>query len=103
MLAGGFPIKNTWSTDYNAILADARADKSSGKVKEARFGGFRSFTVETLPTDSVGFVRVVELRPGKVIALIAHEESAGALTAAAAPEARVRARAFADTLEISAK
>jgi hypothetical protein len=101
MVEGGFPIKDAWGLDYDVVLADARADTSSGTVKEARFVGLRSFTVESLPTEPVGFARIVEMSPGKLVALVAHEEPAGALSAATAPDARVRARAFADTLEIT--
>lgn len=103
VMEGGFPVEKGWSTDYDAILAEASADKTAGTVTEARLGTFRAFTVESPATGVVGYVRIVEVKPGKLVTVLVQELRPGSLSDAAATAARAQARTVGESLEIAAK
>jgi hypothetical protein len=103
LVEGRLPGPRGGLEDFDDFLADMRNDKSAGVVTLTSLSGHRAFTVISNPEDTVSATTFVEMARGHLLLAMAHEKPVGAITADHKAEARARARAYVESLEILAK
>ena len=100
----GKPPQQAASETYDAVLASARSDKTSGTIVETTIAGHRAFTVARPDGDPIGYGEFIDFAPNRLVTMVAFEtDGATKLTGAARATAMADTRRFIASLELPGK